>query len=62
MTCEGCANAVKRVLGKQAGVESVETDVAAKLVTVRGGAAREPHVLEALQKWGTAAGKEVAAL
>ena len=62
MTCEGCANAVKRVLGKQEGVTSVVTDVAAKHVTVHGAGARDPRVLEALQKWAAASGKEVAAL
>lgn len=59
MTCEGCANAVKRVLGKQDGVTGVECDVAGKLVTVSGPGAREPRVFEALQKWGTAANKSV---
>ncbi len=58
MTCQGCANAVNRVLTKIPGVESVAADVPAKLVTVKGTA--EPQVmLEALQKWGTAAGKAV---
>jgi copper chaperone len=59
MTCEGCSNAVKRILGKIEGVQSVETDVAAKLVSVKGTAAPDV-LLTALQKWGTAAGKTVA--
>lgn len=62
MTCEGCANAIKRVLGKKEGIATVDTDVAAKLVVVRGAGARDPQVLEALLKWGTAAGKTVEAL
>jgi hypothetical protein len=33
MTCEGCANAVKRILGKVEGVTGVDTDVAAKEVS-----------------------------
>ena len=61
MTCEGCSNAVKRILGKIEGVESVITDVAGKTVKVQGKA--QPQVmLEALQKWATASKKEVALL
>ena len=60
MTCDGCAAAVKRVLGRVAGVSSVETDVAAQLVVVRGTCANEP-VLYALKKWGDATGKSVSA-
>jgi copper chaperone len=58
MTCEGCAGAVKRLLGKIEGVTSVTTDVAAKSVVVMGSTPQA--LLEALQKWGTAAGKSVA--
>ena len=57
MTCEGCSGAVKRVLGRVEGVEEVTTDVAAKLVTVRGGEAAA--VLAALRKWGDSANKSV---
>lgn len=58
MTCEGCSNAVKRVLGKVEGVTAVDTDVAAKLVTVKGTASQDV-CLAALKKWGDAAGKTV---
>lgn len=58
MTCDGCSNAVKRILGKIDGVASVTTDVPNKSVTVVGTAA--PQVmLEALQKWAAASKKEV---
>lgn len=60
MTCGGCASAVQRVLARVEGVVGVETDVEAKLVTVRGTAAPEA-VLAALKKWGDAAGKSVEA-
>jgi copper chaperone CopZ len=50
--------AVKRLLGKIEGVTSVTTDVAAKSVVVVGSTPQA--LLEALQKWGTAAGKSVA--
>lgn len=58
MTCDGCAGAVKRVLGKIDGVRGVTTDVPAKRVTVSGSA--DAHVmLAALKTWGAAAGKSV---
>lgn len=58
MTCDGCAGAVKRVLGKIDGVQEVTTDVAAKRVTVSGSADAQV-MLAALKKWGDAAGKSV---
>ena len=33
--CDGCANSIKRALGRIAGIESVEVDVPAKNVTVK---------------------------
>lgn len=58
MTCDGCANAVKRILGKIDGVSAVATDVPAKTVVVTGSA--EPAaMLAALQKWGAASNKMV---
>ncbi len=33
--CDGCANSIKRALGRLNGVESVEVDVSAKDVTVQ---------------------------
>ncbi|CAB9507623.1 Copper transport protein ATOX1 [Seminavis robusta] len=61
MTCEGCANAVKRILGKVEGVSSVETDVAAKTVVVQADESVTPaSMLEKLEKWGSASGKSVA--
>ena len=62
MTCEGCSNAIKRVLGKLEGVSSIETNVAEKLVVVRGPGAGEARVVEALRKWGAAANKTVEAI
>ncbi|MHB1000320.1 MAG: heavy-metal-associated domain-containing protein [Armatimonadota bacterium] len=34
ISCEGCANAIKRALGTLQGVSSVNVDVSSKLVTV----------------------------
>ncbi len=56
MTCDGCAGAVKRVLGKIDGVREVVTDVPAKRVTVSGSADAQV-MLAALKTWGAAAGK-----
>eukprot|EP00798_Chlamydomonas_sp_ICE-L_P032153 gene32153-16684_t len=53
MPCEGCVGAVKRVLTKMEGVESVEVDLAAQKVTVKGNV--EPDaVLATVQKTGKA--------
>jgi len=51
MSCEGCATAVKSVLGKTAGVTSVQTDVASKKVTVSG-TASSADILAAIKKTG----------
>ena len=60
MTCEGCANAVNRVLKKVPGVEEVDADVAGKKVVVtHSGSASADAMLVALKKWGDAAGKSV---
>eukprot|EP00566_Odontella_aurita_P029614 CAMPEP_0113536612 /NCGR_PEP_ID=MMETSP0015_2-20120614/6356_1 /TAXON_ID=2838 /ORGANISM="Odontella" /LENGTH=73 /DNA_ID=CAMNT_0000435993 /DNA_START=62 /DNA_END=283 /DNA_ORIENTATION=- /assembly_acc=CAM_ASM_000160 len=61
MTCDGCANAVKRILGKIDGVSNVDTNVEAKTVVVTADDSISPEfMLEKLQKWGNAAGKSVA--
>jgi len=61
MTCDGCANAVKRILIKVDGVSNVETNVETKkvIVTADGNATPEA-MLEKLQKWSKASGKSVA--
>jgi copper chaperone CopZ len=67
MTCDGCVGAVRRILSRfpaaSAPAGAVEIDLAGKTVTVRHepGADTAPF-LAALQKWGAASGKEVAAL
>ncbi len=60
MTCQGCANAVTRILNKIEGVSDIKADVPEKTVTVTHTAAAEPSVmLAALKKWGDASGKTV---
>lgn len=51
--CDGCANSIKRALGRVAGIQSVEVDVAAKDVSVRFDAPASAHdVEEALDQAG----------
>lgn len=61
MTCEGCASAVKRILGKIDGVLDVQTNVEAKSVVVQSDESVSPQLmLEKLQAWSAASGKSVA--
>ncbi|KAL3816124.1 hypothetical protein ACHAXA_011621 [Cyclostephanos tholiformis] len=61
MTCEGCASAVKRILGKIDGVTDIETNVAAKTVVVtHADGVSASEMLEMLKKWSQASGKSVA--
>ncbi|KAL7533900.1 hypothetical protein ACHAXR_005516 [Thalassiosira sp. AJA248-18] len=61
MTCEGCANAVKRILGKVEGVTDIKTNVEAKTVVVtHGDVTSSALMLEKLEKWSKASGKSVA--
>uniref|UniRef100_A0A0R0L378 HMA domain-containing protein n=1 Tax=Glycine max TaxID=3847 RepID=A0A0R0L378_SOYBN len=51
MSCQGCAGAVNRVLGKMEGVESFDIDLKEQKVTVKGNV--EPdEVLQAVSKSG----------
>lgn len=52
--CEGCANAIKRSLGKLEGIQSVAVDVDAKTVTAQYDDARlhEPQIRERLEQSG----------
>jgi copper chaperone len=53
MTCEGCVNAVKRVLGKvEDKIDSFDVDLPAKTVTVKSGALTKDEVEETLKKTG----------
>ncbi|KAJ7970557.1 Copper transport protein like [Quillaja saponaria] len=51
MSCEGCAGAVKRVLGKMEGVESYDIDLKEQKVTVKGNVQPE-SVLQTVSKTG----------
>ncbi|CAM9831539.1 unnamed protein product, partial [Phaeothamnion confervicola] len=60
MTCEGCGNACKRILGRLDGVSEVTVDVDTKMVVVTSDGVTPPQtMLEALMKWSAASGKTV---
>jgi copper chaperone CopZ len=54
ISCQGCANAIKKAVGKLSGVESVEVDVPTQTVTVRHDQASAPKsaVVDAMDKAG----------
>ncbi|XP_027937173.1 copper transport protein ATX1-like [Vigna unguiculata] len=51
MSCQGCAGAVNRVLGKMEGVESFDIDMKEQKVTVKGNV-QPDEVLQAVSKTG----------
>ncbi|WVY99138.1 hypothetical protein V8G54_031289 [Vigna mungo] len=51
MSCQGCAGAVNRVLGKMEGVESFDIDLKEQKVTVKGNV-QPDEVLQAVSKSG----------
>ncbi|CAJ1967693.1 unnamed protein product [Sphenostylis stenocarpa] len=51
MSCQGCAGAVNRVLGKMEGVESFDIDLKEQKVTVKGNV-QPDEVLQAVSKTG----------
>lgn len=60
MVCDGCSNAVKRILGKLPGVTAVETNVETKEVVVKSTGETAPEdMVVALKKWADAGGKVV---
>eukprot|EP00357_Protocruzia_adherens_P014788 CAMPEP_0115006632 /NCGR_PEP_ID=MMETSP0216-20121206/20621_1 /TAXON_ID=223996 /ORGANISM="Protocruzia adherens, Strain Boccale" /LENGTH=76 /DNA_ID=CAMNT_0002373263 /DNA_START=50 /DNA_END=280 /DNA_ORIENTATION=- len=59
MTCQGCANAITKILDKIEGISSKEINVDAKTVKIVGKAGLEETITAKLSKWGNASGKEV---
>eukprot|EP00389_Voromonas_pontica_P008826 GDKH01013434.1.p2 GENE.GDKH01013434.1~~GDKH01013434.1.p2 ORF type:complete len:80 (-),score=11.44 GDKH01013434.1:159-398(-) len=62
MTCGGCSSAITRILNKVEGVKDVQCDLEKQSVkVVYEGSEEKPDevMLEKLQKWAAAAGKEV---
>lgn len=58
MTCDGCKNAITRILTKVDGVTKIDADVPNKKLVVEGTASKDT-ILASLQKWSTASKKEV---
>lgn len=59
MTCEGCAGAVERILGKMEGVSKVDPKVEEKIVIVTAEGVTGEEMVEKLSKWSEASGKYV---
>lgn len=53
MSCEGCSNAVKNILGKIPEITSVDTDVAKQEVVVKGNVTSD-LIIEKLTPWAKA--------
>lgn len=61
MTCDGCSNAIKKLLSSEAYIETFEISVADKSVKViaNGGDGIEQRVIDRLTKWANASKKEL---
>jgi copper chaperone CopZ len=60
MSCEGCSNAITRILKRVDGVYNVNCDLPGQLVTVEASeSVQSDHLLSKLQTWAEAAGKQV---
>ena len=61
MTCQGCANAITRILTKVEGVTNVACDIPGQLVTIQAAPSVSPQLLlSKLQTWAEASNKQVA--
>jgi copper chaperone CopZ len=60
MTCDGCSNAIKKLLSSEAYIETFEISVADKSVKViANGDGIEQRVIDRLTKWANASKKEL---
>jgi copper chaperone CopZ len=59
MTCDGCSNAIKKLLSTETYVQSYELSVPDKKLLVRGPDGIEEQIMTRLGKWATAAKKEL---
>ena len=63
MSCEGCSNAITRILKREDGVYNVNCDLAGQMVTVEASdSVQSDHLLSKLQTWAEAADKKVSLL
>jgi hypothetical protein len=59
MTCDGCSNAIKKLLSTETYIESFELSVSEKYLKVVGPEGIEQNVIDRLTKWATASKKEL---
>ena len=59
MTCDGCSNAVKKLLATETYVQSYELSVPEKWLKLVGPDGIEQPVMTRLSKWATAAKKDL---
>lgn len=52
VSCDHCRTAISEQVGAVAGVESVDVDLATKIVTVRGGGVSDAAVRDAIDEAG----------
>lgn len=61
MTCEGCSNAINKLMGSESSyVDNYEISLPEKTLKVVGGDGIETRIMERLTKWANAAKKELA--
>jgi copper chaperone CopZ len=58
MSCDGCKNAILKILNKLNDINNIEFDMINKYVIINGEIKLDP-LMEALHKWGFASQKEV---
>jgi len=59
MTCDGCSNAIKKLMTTETYVKSYELSVPEKLLKVVGPDGIEQNIINRLTKWATASKKEL---
>jgi len=60
MTCQGCTNAINKLMSSESYIKSYEILFEDKKLKVVGGEGVDQKVMERLNKWATASKKELA--
>ena len=60
MTCQGCTNAINKLMNSESYIKSYEILFEDKKLKVVGGEGVDQKVMERLNKWATASKKELA--
>jgi copper chaperone CopZ len=58
MSCEGCKNAIEKIINKIPGQKNIDFDMIKNIVTINGDL-KVDIVMEVLNKWGIASNKRV---